>query len=47
MLGLCSELNGYQLNMVAPLGRRCEGKLTLNKSLAEELATEMIKKIQC
>ena len=38
-----AELNGYQLNMVAPLRRRCEGKLTPEQiSEAEELATEMI-----
>ena len=40
-----AELNGYQLNLVAPLRRRCEGKLTPEQiSEAEELATEMIEK---
>ena len=38
-----AELNGYQLNMVAPLRLRYKGKLTPEQiSEAEELATEMI-----
>ena len=38
-----AELNGYQLNLVAPLRRRYERKLTPEQiSEAEELATEMI-----